>query len=65
MTKFKLTGDDAVALLKHTGSVTLLSRVIKYDGNPYAGGKVISDTIIDRVNGTTYPTGGKNNTKTR
>ena len=65
MTKFKLTGEDAVALLKHTGKVTLLSRVIKYDGNPYAGGKVISDTIIDYVNGISYPTGGKKNKKTR
>jgi len=65
MHKFKMTADDAVSLLKHTGKLTLLTRTIKYDGNPYTNGKVISDTITNHITGKTYPTGGKKDTKTR
>lgn len=61
MVKDGMTGDEAVAVLKHTGRLTLLSRIIKYNEN----GKKVSDTIYDYVNGKTYPTGGKKNTKTR
>lgn len=44
--------DEAKHTLLRTGSLTLLTRTIKFGPD----GEVISDTITDHVNGRTYPT---------
>lgn len=72
MVKGGMTPDEAIAVLKHTGKLNLLTRTIKYEYDPSSKKrffglpvKKVSDTTTNHITGKTHPTGGKKNKKTK